>query len=103
MALVVGDNFNSSGSLNTVWTRKLNNSRDTSQPFRPAETHPTQEYVVPRSRQGVSCPARYARCTRRVHTNTDDGSVLGLLVLIGVDGNGTQENESQNGEEDERH
>lgn len=37
-------------------------------------------------------------------TNADDGPKLGLLVLIsGVDSDGTQENESEDGEEDEGH
>ena len=69
----------------------------------PPATHPTQEYVVPRSKQGVSYPSHYAEFMRRSLTNTDDGSIVGLLVLISVDRNGAQENESQNGEERERH
>ena len=44
------------------------------------------------------------RCTFELSlTDTDDGPELSLLVLIGVDRNGAQEDESQNGEEDERH
>ena len=42
--------------------------------------------------------------TEQLLTNTNDGSKLGLLVLIGgIDGDGAQEDESENGEEDERH
>ena len=58
---------------------------------------------MPRSIQRVSNPAHYVEYTRTLLTNTDDGSKLRLLVLIGVDRNGAQENEGQDGEEDERH
>jgi len=56
--------------------------------------------------QHVSQPGHDAKgCTfEPLLTNTNDSSKLGLLVLIcSVDGNGAQEDESQNGEEDERH
>lgn len=36
-------------------------------------------------------------------TDTNDGSKLGLLVLVSVDGDGAQEDESENSEQDEGH
>ena len=49
MTLVVGNNLHSSSPLNTIHVCELNFSHDTSRSARSPATHPTQEYVVPRS------------------------------------------------------
>ena len=101
MTLVVGDDLDSPTSLNTVQIHKSNISHDTSSPFNSPNTRIRRAKICKTTRKPI---LHIVGTLEPSLTNTDDGSKLRLLVLIsGVDRDGAQEDESQNGEEDERH
>jgi len=100
MTLVVGNDLDPSTTLNTVEGRKLSFSHDTSPPSQLTQRKNTSCRDLKEQRQPPYGPQKvFMRLT-----NTNDGSKLGLLVIISsVDRDGAQEDESQDGEEDEGH